>query len=65
MTIGLDGNMWWSENGTGNIARVTPSGVVTEFLGVGGADAVGITNGPDGNIWFAEIHHNRIGKVTL
>jgi streptogramin lyase len=65
MTIGLDGNMWWTENGTGNVARVTPSGVVTEFQGVGGADAVGITNGPDGNIWFAEIHHNRIGKVTL
>jgi streptogramin lyase len=49
---GLDGNIWAAvENGTKNVARITPDGVVTEYeLGVSAAQ--GIAVGPEGNLWL-------------
>jgi streptogramin lyase len=57
ITTGPDGNLWFTENGPpGRVARITTSGVVTEFSnGVSANDEpFGITNGPDGNLWMTE-----------
>jgi len=49
IVTGPDGNLWVTE--AGKVARLTPSGVITEFdppsLG-----SVYITAGPDANLWF-------------
>jgi streptogramin lyase len=57
ITAGSDGNLWFTENGPpARVARITPSGVVTEFSNGVSADGepFGITAGPDGNLWMAE-----------
>jgi streptogramin lyase len=49
------GNVWFSEENTGKIARVSPAGVITEFpldpLGLRFPTA--ITTDGQGNVWFA------------
>lgn len=59
VTVGADGNLWFAEfNGNANgggIAKVTPSGQITEFpTPTASAHPWGITAGPDGAIWFTE-----------
>jgi virginiamycin B lyase len=75
ITTGPDGNVWFTEvllnftlqHPPGRIARVTPSGQITEFpLTMIGGEPLGITAGPDGNLWFTETGqgvHN-IGRIT-
>ena len=62
MTLGPDGNVWFSENGS--IGKITPAGVITESL-VAGANA---TAGPDGNVWFtyagSSATDHGVGKIT-
>jgi virginiamycin B lyase len=58
ITSGPDGNLWFTEQGTGRIGRITPSGSIREYSrptllscpAPGGLDS--ITSGPDGNIWI-------------
>ena len=53
ITAGRDGNLWFTEHVSGGgVARITTSGVVTEFASSG--LPWGIAAGPDGNVWFAE-----------
>lgn len=52
ITIGPDGNIWFTEQGAARIGRMTPGGRFTEFpLGSPGYPR-GIVAGPDGNLWF-------------
>lgn len=56
IVAGPDGNVWLTvEDGTNDVARVTPAGQVTEFDIEGIQNAVGIAPGPDGNLWITEI----------
>ena len=66
ITVGPDGNLWFTEAGVNRIGRITPLGVVTEFSAgiTPGAGPQGITAGPDGNLWFTEYSGNRIGRIT-
>jgi streptogramin lyase len=66
ITAGPDGNLWITEDVGNRIARVTPSGTVTEFsAGISaGSSPEGIAKGPDGNLWFTEPFGNRIGRIT-
>ncbi len=65
ITTGSDGNLWFAENGANRVARITPSGVVTEFgAGIAGMDILFITAGPDGNLWFTETTSDQIGRMT-
>jgi virginiamycin B lyase len=65
ITTGPDGNLFFTENATNNIGRVTPSGTITEFpIVTSGSDPSGITQGPDTNLWFAEFFGNKIGQMT-
>jgi virginiamycin B lyase len=62
ITVGGDGNLWFTENVTGGIGRLNPTtGVITEFPAPNPTD--GITLGPDGNIWFADFS-NVIFRIT-
>jgi streptogramin lyase len=59
ITAGSDGNLWFTEQFGGKIGRITPTGVITEFVAGGGYD---ITNGPDGNLWYTI--GTAIGRIT-
>jgi streptogramin lyase len=62
ITLGPDGNMWFTEGTANKVGRVTPSGSFTEWsVGSGPAQ---ITLGPDGNLWFTETGANKIGRIT-
>jgi streptogramin lyase len=70
LTVGPDGDFWFTESsaflGTGEpgpnaIGRITPSGVITDFLLPAGAGD--LTVGPDGNVWFPE-DGPAIGRIT-
>ncbi len=66
ITTGPDGNLWFTENGTDSIGRITATGTVTEFTNgiTSGASLVDITTGPDGNLWFTESGTDGIGRIT-
>lgn len=65
ITAGPDGNIWITETGSDQIARVTPAGVVVEYglmdLGSRPSD---ITTGPDGNLWFTAPGTGQVGRMT-
>lgn len=63
ITAGPDGNVWLDLGG--KIAKVTPTGGITEYSLPSGANAVAIAAGPDGNLWFADNRTEaKIGKIT-
>jgi streptogramin lyase len=64
ITVGPDGNLWFTESNANRIGRITPDGVITEFrLGTGDKQPYGIVAGADGNLWFTERKNNRIGVM--
>ena len=62
ITLGPDGNLWFTEIFAGKIGRVTPSGTVTEFT-VGG-QPTGIAPGPDGRLWFADMWLGQVRSIS-
>jgi streptogramin lyase len=65
ITLGPDGNMWFTDGGTPAIGKITPDGKVTEYKAgmTRGARPYAIAAGPDGNMWFSD-ECGGIGKVT-
>ena len=56
-----EGNLWFLEEGSEEIARMTPAGVITQFpVNVPGLQD--ITLGPDGNLWFTSA--DAIGSIS-
>jgi streptogramin lyase len=71
IAAGSDGNMWFTENAGGKVARITPAGVVTEFtIPTPNALPQMIIGASDGNLWFTEFSTtpapgtSKIAKVT-
>jgi streptogramin lyase len=59
IVAGPDGNVWFRNNGW--LARITPTGVVTELPRPSGAPSVNrIATGPDGYIWWTS--NDAIGR---
>jgi virginiamycin B lyase len=56
---GPDGALWFSE--TGNLARITTSGAITEYPLEGGFVSA-LAVGPDGALWFGQL--GRICRMT-
>jgi streptogramin lyase len=65
ITVGPDGNLWFSEFFTNQIGCITPGGVITEFAipGTKNPGPENIAAGPDGNLWFTEWNVSQIGRI--
>jgi RHS repeat-associated protein len=61
---GSDNNLWFTENATSKIGKITTAGTVSEYALPSGSSPWGITSGPDGNLWFTDYGTNKIGKIT-
>jgi streptogramin lyase len=65
LTVGGDGNIWFTEWAGGNVSRLIPSsGVITEFLDPYGSPSC-IATGPDKNIWFGDYSNNSLNEFLL
>ena len=64
ITIGPDGNFWFTEANSSRVARITPQGVITEFQTPTFSFPFDITPGPDGNVWFSEGSNGQIAFIT-
>src|SRR5262245_44006414 len=63
ITAGPAGNLWFTEQAGNKIGRITPAGIITEFVISTYFGPAGITAGPDGNLWF--VGYGGIGRITL
>ncbi len=65
ITSGPDGDLWFTEPNTSDIAKFTISGRSTIFpTKTASALPWAIAEGSDGNIWFSEWNVGNFGKVT-
>ncbi len=70
ITLGPDGNFWVTLGPQNNVAKVTPTGGVTEYqlpylpLSYPSTYPEDITTGPDGALWFTENNGDAIGRIT-
>ncbi len=66
ITAGPDGNLWFMEEGTSKVVKMTPSGTMTEYALPKGSGGWGITPGPakENALWFVEDQSDEIGKIT-
>ena len=65
ITLGPDGNMWFTELAGRNIGKITRNGTVTEYPVPGEYGIAGITAGPSDRMWFTENDSSLIGSITL
>jgi hypothetical protein len=63
---GPGGTMWFTDDGTPAIGRISSDGTFTEFTHGLPAGAVpdAIVAGPDGNMWFSDNRGVAIGRIT-
>ena len=64
ITMGADGNYWFTLSGSSEVARITPRGLISYFTTPSPSNPQFITLGSDGNIWFAEGANGKIASVT-
>src|ERR671914_666207 len=66
ITLGPDGNLWFTEPGGNSIGRITTSGAITNHFPVPtpGAEPTGITVGPGGGLWFTESAVGQIAQIS-
>ncbi|MGZ3644267.1 MAG: virginiamycin B lyase family protein [Ktedonobacteraceae bacterium] len=65
ITLGPDGNLWFTEYSGNKIGRITPTGTITEYpIPTANSSLTSITSGPDGNLWFTEYYPGKIGRIT-
>jgi streptogramin lyase len=66
ITVGPDGNIWFTVPAANVIGRITLAGAVTEFP-LGGISRLpySIAAGPDGNLWFTERARAWIGRMGI
>ncbi|HTY42633.1 MAG TPA: hypothetical protein VMH79_12235 [Thermoanaerobaculia bacterium] len=66
IAAGPDGNVWFTEFGSGQVGRITPGGSITEFpLLDPRVGPRGIAAGSDGAMWFSEFSAGRLGRITM
>ena len=64
ITMGADGNFWFTLQNSNEVARITPRGEISYFTTPTLSEPAFITLGPDGNVWFAEGSASAIASVT-
>src|SRR5215203_3185675 len=61
-----DGSMWFTRSTAGNIARITPEGVITtQSKAVKGSEPFGITVATNGDPWFTMLSADKIATFQL
>jgi streptogramin lyase len=61
ITLGADGNIWLVEPLASKLARVTPSGTITEYPT--GTRPTADATGADGNLWFGAFSTAAVGQM--
>ena len=64
ITMGADGNFWFTLSNSNEVARITPHARIDYFVTPSLSNPAFITPGPDGNIWFGEGSTGKIAFVT-
>jgi streptogramin lyase len=64
ITLGPDGNMWFSEETLATVGSITPAGIIKVFPTPTTGGLGGIATGPDGNLWFTAPRDNKIIRMT-
>jgi streptogramin lyase len=66
ISVGADGNLWFTQSQANQIGRITPLGAFLDEIPLlnAGSGIGDITVGPEGNLWFVEYIGNRIGRIT-
>jgi virginiamycin B lyase len=66
LTVGGDGNVWFTSGLAATVGNVTPAGSVKVFntASVSRHGLDGLTRGPGNDIWFVEFWDQKIGKIT-
>src|SRR5947209_3969028 len=65
ITVGPDGNLWFTEIVGNKIGRISPTGSISEFpIPTANSRPFGIALGPGGNLWFTEVVGNKIGRIS-
>src|ERR1700690_1462302 len=64
ITVGPDGNLWFTGHSEASIDEMTPTGVVTPHFIAPESSPEGITVGPNGRLFFSEPGWNRIGRIS-
>jgi streptogramin lyase len=69
MTFGADGAVWYVDQNTSKIGRISRKGAINGYLipkttGVKNSKPIGITLASDGAIWFTEAAANKIGRLV-
>ena len=54
ITLGPDGNLWYTIQNSSRIGRITPGGDSTTFRTPEFSTPSDIVGGPDANLWFVE-----------
>src|SRR5579875_670967 len=66
VTVGPDGNIWFTEAQGNKIGRITPSGAITEYpVAIPQSYPFGITAGPDEALWFTSAVASTIGRISI
>jgi virginiamycin B lyase len=60
-----DGSVWFAQETSGNVARITNAGVVTEGKAVKGSGPFGIVVAPNGDPWYTMMAANKIATLQL
>jgi virginiamycin B lyase len=59
------GAVWFTQETTGNAARITSNGVIIQGKAVKGSDPFGITVAPNGDPWYTMMAANKIATLQL
>lgn len=66
ITPGPDGNLWFAENESSGVGRITPTGTAKSFpVPTQNSNVNGIALGPNGTVWFTEQGTDKIGRLTV
>src|SRR5438874_2234370 len=69
ITLGPDGNLWFTESSANLIGEINPSDPSAGIhnhpgSALSGAEVFGIPSGPGGDLWFTERSNNAIGVLN-
>ena len=64
ITAGSDGSVWFAEQTTGKLGKVSPGGAISEIDLGASSKPTGLTIGPDSNVWLTLQGTNSVAKVV-